>query len=114
MIDTDPEAANKALQEEIAREFELRVMPGPVLEQRLQGIAQRSVGVFIQSLQGHLQDIPERYQVPPAQWDDYLAGITLMVSGTEANRSVPITLKALSAGAVLSGVNATAALVPAR
>ncbi len=112
VTDADPEAASKALQEEIAREFELRVMPGPVLEQHLQKIAQQSVAVFIQSLQGHLQDIPKRYQVPPAQWDHYLEGITLMISGAEANRSVPVTLKALSAGVVLSGVSATAALAP--
>ncbi|HEU4488805.1 MAG TPA: hypothetical protein VFS38_05920, partial [Actinomycetota bacterium] len=65
-----------------------------------------------QSLQGHLQDIPKRYQVPPAQWDNYLEGITLMISGTEASRSVPVTLKALSAGGVLSGVSVTAALAP--
>jgi hypothetical protein len=112
VTEADPDAASKALQEEITREFELRVIPGPVLEQRLQRIAQQSVGVFVQSLQGHLQDIPKRYQVPPAQWDNYLEGITLMISGTEASRSVPVTLKALSAGVVLSGVSVTATLAP--
>lgn len=112
VTDTDPEAASKVLQEEIAREFELRVVPGPVLEQHLQRIAQQSVAVFVQSLQGHLQDIPRRYQVPPAQWDSYLEGITLIISGAEASRSVPVTLKALSAGVVLSGISVTAALAP--
>ncbi len=61
MTDTDPEAASKILQKEIAREFELRVMPGPILEQHLQRIAQQSVAVFVKALQGHLQDIPKRY-----------------------------------------------------
>lgn len=109
---TDPDAASQALREEIAREFELRVMPGPLLEQNLQRIAQQSVAVFVQALQDHLQDIPKRYQVPPAHWDDYLEGITLMIGGTEAARSIPLTLKALSAGVALSGASVTATLAP--
>jgi hypothetical protein len=112
VTNTDPEAASKTLQGEIAREFELRVMPGPILEQHLQRIAQQSVTAFVQSLQGHLQDIPKRYQVPPAQWEEYLERITFMISGTEASRSIPLTLKALSAGVVLSGVSVTATLAP--
>jgi len=112
VVDVDPEEASKTLQTEIAREFELRVMPGPILEQHLQRIAQQSVTVFVRSLQEHLQDIPQRYQVPSAQWEEYLERITFMIGGTQASRSVPLTLKALSAGVVLSGVSVTAALAP--
>ena len=112
VVDVDPEEASKTLQTEIAREFELRVMPGPILEQHLQRIAQQSVTVFVRSLQEHLQDIPKRYQVPSAQWEEYLERITFMIGGTQASRSVPLTLKALSAGVVLSGVSVTAALAP--
>lgn len=110
VVDVDPEEASKTLQTEIAREFELRVMPGPILEQHLQRIAQQSVMVFVRSLQEHLQDIPKRYQVPSVQWEEYLERITFMIGGTQASRSVPLTLKALSAGVVLSGVSVTAAL----
>lgn len=112
VVDVDPEEASKTLQTEIAREFELRVMPGPILEQHLQRIAQQSVMVFVRSLQEHLQDIPKRYQVPSVQWEEYLERITFMIGGTQASRSVPLTLKALSAGVVLSGVSVTAALAP--
>ena len=112
VVDVDPEEASKTLQTEIAREFELRVMPGPILEQHLQRIAQQSVTVFVRSLQEHLQDIPKRYQVPSAQWEEYLERITFMIGGTQASRSVPLTLKALSAGIVLSGVSVTTALAP--
>jgi hypothetical protein len=112
VVAVDPEEASKQLQKEIAREFELRVMPGPLLEQHLEQIAQQSVAVFVQSLQEHLQDIPKRYQVPPAQWDEFLERITFMIGGTEASRTVPLTLKALSAGVVLSSVGVTATLAP--
>jgi hypothetical protein len=112
VTETDPDAAQKALQEEIARAFELRVMPGPMLEERLRTIAQGSVAVFVRSLEERLRDIPERYKVPPAQWDRYLDGITFMIGGTEGNRSVPVTLKALSTGVILSGVSLSAALAP--
>ena len=78
------------------------MIPSPILEQHLQRIAQQSVTVFVRSLQEHLQDIPKRYQVPSAQWEEYLERITFMIGGTQASRSVPLTLKALSAGVVLS------------
>src|SRR5215203_5551763 len=112
IIEVDPEEASKDLQKEIAREFDLRVIPEPILDQQLQAIAQQAVGVFIDSLQGHLQEIPKRYQIPPAQWDAYLERIAFMIGDTEGSRNVPLTLKALSAGVVLTGVKATAALVP--
>ena len=89
VVDVDPEEASKTLQTEIAREFELRVMPGPILEQHLQRIAQQSVTVFVRSLQEHLQDIPKRYQVPSAQWEECLERITFMIGGTQASRGVP-------------------------
>lgn len=111
-LDVDPEEASKELQAEVAREFELRVIPGAVLDQHLQRIAQQSVAAFVRSLQTHLQDIPKQYRIPPAQWDDYLERIAFMIKETEGSRNVPLTLKTLSAGVVLTGASATAALAP--
>jgi hypothetical protein len=111
-VKVDPDQASRDLQREIAREFELRVMAGPVLEQHLRRIAQASVSEFVRSLQDRLQEIPKQYQVPPAEWDAYLERITFMIAGTEATRSVPLTLKAFSAGALLSGAAVTAAVGP--
>jgi hypothetical protein len=111
-IEVDPEEASDDLQREIAREFELRVIPGPVLEERLQQFAQASVAVFVASLQRDLQAIPKQYQIPATLWDNYLDRIALMVSGAAGTRDVPLTLKALSAGVVLTGASATAALAP--
>ena len=111
-VTVDPDQASRHLQRQIAREFELRVMPGPVLEEHLRRIAQASVSEFVASLQGRLQEIPKRYEVPPAQWETYLERITFMIAGTEASRGVPLTLKALSAGAVWSGAAVTAAVGP--
>jgi hypothetical protein len=87
-------------------------MPGPVLEAHLQRIAHGAVAVFMNSLQGNLQEIPKQYGVPPAQWDDYLERITVLVAGTEGSRSVPLTLKAVSAGVVWSAAGMTTALAP--
>src|SRR4051794_2069679 len=50
--------ADKALQDDIAREFSLRVMPASVLDDELQRIARQSVAVFVTSLRDHLQSIP--------------------------------------------------------
>jgi hypothetical protein len=111
-LEVDPEQARKDLQQEIAREFDLRVIPGPLLDQRLQRVAQGAVSVFVTSLREHLQEIPGRYQIPPAQWDAYLERIAFMIGETGGSRSVPLTLKALSAGVVLTGAAATAALAP--
>ena len=111
-VEVDAQEAAKDLQTEIGKQFELRVIPGAVLDQHLQRIAQESVGVFIRSLEGHLQEIPKQYQIPAAEWDDYLNRIAVMVQETEGSRSIPLTLKAVSTGVVLSGAGATAALAP--
>jgi hypothetical protein len=111
-VEVDPEQARKDLQTEVAREFDLRVIPGPILDQELQRIAQGAVSVFVTSLRERLQEIPGRYQIPPAQWEGYLERIAFMIGETEGSRSVPLTLKALSAGVVLTGATATAALAP--
>ncbi|PVE25651.1 hypothetical protein DC522_04870 [Microvirga sp. KLBC 81] len=105
--------ADKDLQEHIAREFGLRVIPAPVLDEELQRIARQSVAVFLTSLQDHLQSIPKQYEIPPAQWEAYLASISTMVSLTEGSRSVPLTLKAFAAGLVWSGTGVVASLAPA-
>jgi hypothetical protein len=104
--------AGRELQEAIAGEFSLRVMPAPVLDGELQRIARQSVAVFVTSLQGHLQSIPRQYEIPPAQWDAYLDSITTMVSQTEGSRNVPLTLKAFATGAVLGGTGVMTAMAP--
>jgi hypothetical protein len=104
--------AGKELQEDIAREFGLRVMAAPVLDDELQRIGRQSVAVFVTTLQDHLQSIPKQYEIPPAQWDSYLESISTMVSQTEGSRSVPLTLKAFSTGVVLSGAGVVTAMAP--
>jgi hypothetical protein len=111
-VNVDPAETRRKFQDQIAREFELRVMPRPMLEVRLQRIAQSAVTAFINTLQGHLEEIPKQYGVPPAQWDDYLERITVLVAATEGSRSVPLTLKALSAGLVWSAAGVTTAIAP--
>jgi hypothetical protein len=105
--------ADRELQEHIAREFGLRVIPAPVLDEELQRIARQSVAVFLTSLQGQLQGIPERYEIPSAQWEAYLGSISTMVSLTEGSGSVPLTLKAFAAGLVWSGTGVVTTLIPA-
>jgi hypothetical protein len=105
----DPE---RHLQEDIAREFGLRVIPAPALDGELQRIARQSVAVFATSLQEHLQSIPKQYDIPPAQWEAHLDGIATMVSRTEGSRHVPLTLKAFATGVVLSGTGVTTVMAP--
>ena len=109
-VKVDRDETRRKFQDQIAREFELRVMPGPVLDAHLQRIAHGAVAVFMSSLQGNLQEIPKQYGVAPAQWDDYLERITVLVAG--GSRSVPLTLKAVSAGVVWSAAGMTTALAP--
>ncbi len=104
--------ADRDLQARIAQEFGLRVIPASLLDEELQRISRQSVTVFLTSLQDHLHRIPQQYEIPPAQWDAYLDSIATMVSQTEGGRSVPLTLKAFSAGLVLSGATVVTSLAP--
>jgi hypothetical protein len=104
--------ADQELQDEIAREFDLRVMPAPLLDERLHRITRQTIATFAESLQAHIHGIALRYNIPPSRWDAHLQNIVTTVGLTDGSGSIPLTLKALATGVVWSGTGAALAIAP--
>lgn len=100
-IEVEENAAEKELMAEVSREFEKRVIPRPILQQKFEQIASETVTAFADALRGRLNALPLEYNIPQPAWDMRLEAITVMVADTEGNRSQSLSLKALTAGVVV-------------
>lgn len=108
--EVEENAAEKELVQEVSRQFERRVIPRPILQQKFERIASNTVTAFADALRGHLDDLPKQYNIPQTEWDQRLEAITVMIADTQGNRSESLSLKALTAGAVV-GVQNTLPLI---
>ncbi len=101
--------ADEKLQRRVAREFGVRVILTPVVEERIERIAHESATRFVASLTDKLQNVLQQHEIPPLQWEEYVDRATVMVSDTEGASSVPMTLRALLTGTTTTGVSVAAA-----
>lgn len=103
-IEGQPSAAEK-LTEEIQEEFAKRVLRPQIAELALENIARDTANHYAVELRKNIAQVPEKYKIPTAQWDQYLEGIAITATDVEGNRETPVTLKAMTAsgagGAVL-------------
>ena len=103
-FENQPTAAAK-LTEEIQEEFSKRVLRPQIAELELERIVRETADYYVAQLQKNLGTVPKKYKIPHADWDRYIEGIALTTYGTDGNRQVPVTLKAVVAsgagGAVL-------------
>lgn len=84
--------------ENIQTQFANRVLRPQIAQLELEAMTRASVETFVHTLTHRLNEIPAKYQMPQEEWDRHLDAIALMTSSVEGDRSVPITLKALTAG----------------
>lgn len=96
---TQPTAAER-LTQEIQEEFARRVLQPEISQLELENITRDVVTLYVDSLRTYLDKIPERYNIPRAPWQRYLAGIALMTTEVEGGRRVPLTLKAITATSI--------------
>jgi hypothetical protein len=94
-------SASDQVATEVLKELEHRVFPTLLMNGEMESIAKETVSIFINSLGKELQDIPQSYKIPQEDWNRHLEEIAVMVSDIEGLRSQPLTLKALSAGALI-------------
>lgn len=103
-FESRPTAAER-LTEEIQEEFSKRVLRPQIAELELERIVRETAEYYVEQLRNSLNAVPEKYKIPRADWERYLEGVALTAYGTDGNREVPVTLKALVAsgagGAVL-------------
>jgi hypothetical protein len=108
-VDSDNPSAAEKITAEVQEEFTNRVIRPQIAQLELERMIGEVMNYYSSSLRGKLENIPTQYNIKPADWDRYIEDISIMVKNVEANRSTPISLKAivgLTAGGtlVLAGV----------
>lgn len=102
LLDEQPNAA-EAITAQIQTEFSNRVLRPRIAQQRLERIAEETVGVYVRELHRHLAEIPGQYQVPRLEWEAHLADIAVLSHNVEANRETSLSLKTLAASGAAGG-----------
>jgi hypothetical protein len=104
-VDSDSPTAAEIITEEVQEEFSNRVIRPPIAQLEIERMIDEIVTHYSASLKGKLERIPREYNINPADWERYIADISVIVKNVEANRSVSLPLKALvgitAGGAVL-------------
>jgi hypothetical protein len=102
-VDGDAPTAAQRITAEVQEEFARRVLRPEIAQMELERITQDVVEHYVQELRRSLSGIPERYDIPKAQWDRYLQDIAVVTSDVEGNRSTDLSLKALVVGSGAGG-----------
>lgn len=83
----------------IQQQFSNRVLRPQISQMEIEEITKNAVTVFVSDLNTRLQSIPGKYDMHPEEWDRHLNSIAVLASNVEGDRTVPLTLKALTVGA---------------
>jgi len=83
----------------IQQQFSNRVLRPQISQMEIEQITKDAVTVFVSDLNARLQSIPGKYDMHPEEWDRHLNSIAILASNVEGDRTVPLTLKALTVGA---------------
>lgn len=104
--------AQERMTETVQEEFATRVLRPEIAQFKIQHLAQETVEYYVSQLQQQLSEIPQKYNIPPAEWERYLDSIAVMTVRTEGNRETALSLKALTGTTVAGAVVLTKALAP--
>lgn len=96
----------------VQEEFATRVLRPEIAQLELTHLAEDTVKYYVEQLQAQLSAIPQKYNVPVAEWEKYLDSIAIMTMRIEGNREASLTLKTLTGSAVASVAILTKALTP--
>ncbi len=94
-VDSDSPTAAEKLTMEVQEEFTNRVIRPQIAQLEIERIIGEIVAHYSATLKDKLKNIPVEYKISPAEWDRYIGDIALIVKNVEANRSTPLTLKAM-------------------
>ena len=106
-----PNAVEK-ITEEIQKEFANRVLIPPLAQKRLEQITENTVKVFISNLSNELAEIPEKYNIPVEDWENYLKNIAITIKNVEGNRRTKLSLKVLTLGTIAGSVKIVKIIMP--
>jgi hypothetical protein len=95
---------------DIQEEFAKRVLRPEIAQMQLERIVHETVTEYTRALQHNIAPIPDRYHIPQADWDGYLATVATLIARSEGNREIPLSLKLFTSGVVVGGVASAATL----
>jgi hypothetical protein len=95
-IGDQPDTAER-ITEIVQEEFAKRVLRPEIAELELERIVRDTANHYVVQLRANLDTVPSQYKIPRADWDKYIEGIALTTTGTDGNREIPVSLKALTA-----------------
>ncbi|MCP4213498.1 MAG: hypothetical protein GY765_02525 [bacterium] len=107
-VDDDNPTPAEKMTEEVQQEFSNRVLRPQIAQLQLERIINEIVSHYTGVLKGKLTSIPQKYKIKSAEWDRYVADLSVMVKNVEANRHVSLPMKVLvgtAAGGTLLMVN---------
>lgn len=107
-VDGDNPTAAEKITQVVQEEFTNRVIRPQIAQLEIERMVGEIVSFYSASLKGKLDGIPGEYKINPADWDRYIADISVIVKNVEANRGTSLPLKALV------GVTAGGTLLVAR
>lgn len=105
--------APERLAEDIREQFSTRVLRPEIAQLELERLTNEVLQTYVTQVSEDLAPIPEKYQITPPDWERYLDNIAVVISRSEGNRDIPLTLKALTVTTGVSAVALGQALTPA-
>ncbi|WP_028582357.1 hypothetical protein [Desulfogranum japonicum] len=96
VFENQPTAAEKMTQD-IQEEFSQRVLRPQQAELELERIVRETVKQYVARLRQQIEIVPDTFSIPRAEWDRYMNGLVLTVSNTDADRTIPLSLKTVVA-----------------
>ncbi len=88
---------------DIQQEFANRVLRPESAQLFLEQLTRQTVDLYLADLRERLDNIQASYKIPQPRWDRYLEDIAISTQRVEANRQVPLTLKALAVSSIGAG-----------
>jgi len=94
---------SERMTQEIQEEFSKRVLRPQIAQLQIERIADATVQIYIKEVNKNLVGIPEKYNIPQADWERHLDNIALLTADIEGNREISLTLKAVTVSGVAGG-----------
>jgi hypothetical protein len=105
------ETAEERLRRLVEREFNARVLVPGAAQQQIAQLTRRAVEVYVNELRSELKRIELEYVIRDQDFARHLGGVSETVLGLDANRSVPLPLKAVSIGGAAATLRLGGSLV---
>jgi len=104
--------AAKEISDTVKTEFSARVIQPETAQNQINTIAEATVNEYFKTVTTGFQELSFRYQIPIHDWESGISDAAAMTLRTNANRGVPLTIKAITGLSVISTVRIAEKLLP--